>query len=256
MGEKVLIKKEKRTYVEDLCRTVTTSKAKYYYVEDTSKDFHTAYGAIKKADFKKGKTTTAQDKEFYILDPEFIDRYKRIKRVAQTITLKDIGTIITECGLTKHSVVAEAGSGSGGLASYLGMICKKVYSFDINKEHLAVAQTTLDALSIKNVALKQQDVSSSFPVKNMDAVCLDLPEPWTAVHAASKAVKKGGFIISYSPCITQVERFVSEVNKHDHLLVLHTLENIRRQWKVDGKAVRPKSQLDHTAFLTFVRKLE
>ncbi len=256
MGGKILIKKEKKQFVEELNRTVTVSKAKHYFVEDLSKDYNTEYGLIKKQDLKKPKTKTSQDKEFFVLEAQFIDIYKRLKRFAQTISLKDIGSIITFTGINKNSVVAESGSGSGGLTVFLAMVCKKVYSFDIEEKSLETTKQAIKTIGVKNVELKKQDVYKDFPAKNMDVIILDLPEPWQALENAYKAVKKSGFIVSFSPCITQAMNFVETANKNPNLLHLKTIENIQRDWKIEGRAVRPKSQLDHTAFLTFLRKLD
>lgn len=256
MGGKILFKKEKKQYVDELKKTVLVSKAQEYFVQDLAKDYNTEYGLIKKSELKKDKALSSMGKEFFVLEPEFIDYYKRIKRHAQVISLKDIGSIIAITGINRNSIIAESGSGSGGLTAFLAMVCKKVYSFDVEDKSLETARDTLKSLGIKNVVLKKQDATKKIPVKNSDVVILDLPEPWKALTSAYNAVKKSGFIVSYSPCITQSMAFIEETNKNENLLHIKTIENIQREWKIDGKAVRPKSQLDHTAFLTFVRKLD
>ncbi|RJQ17093.1 methyltransferase domain-containing protein [Candidatus Woesearchaeota archaeon] len=252
---KVLIKKEKKEFIPELNKTVIVQKAKKYLIEDTDKDYATEYGIIAHKDFSKDKAVSSTGKEFFVLEPEFIDYYKRIKRLPQTISLKDIGTIITTCGINKNSIVAESGTGSAGLTSFLAMVCKKVHSYDIEDAHLELSKKTLEKLKIKNVVLKKHDIYKNFPVKNVDVVCLDVPEPWHAVKSAMNAVKKGGFIVSYSPCITQSMEFVEAVRKEENLLYIKTVETIERAWKIEGKAVRPKSELSHSAFISFVRRL-
>ncbi len=96
---KIIIRKGKKQFFEDLDREVTIVKEKTFYVGDLTKDFDTQYGKIKKADLKKsGSITSATKKDFRIFDASFIDDYMRIKRAPQIIPLKDIGFIIASTG--------------------------------------------------------------------------------------------------------------------------------------------------------------
>ena len=90
---------------------VVIGQGRRFYVKD--KDLHTEYGYIKYKQMKPGVVRTNTGKEFKVFDAQFVDRFKRLKRGAQIITLKDAGVIITECGLGKESKVVEAGGGSG-----------------------------------------------------------------------------------------------------------------------------------------------
>jgi tRNA (adenine57-N1/adenine58-N1)-methyltransferase len=248
---KVLMSKEKQEYVESIGRAVVIAKPRYYYVRSGS--FNCGEGEIKK--LKNGKVKTNKGKEFFCFDSTFKDDFGQIKRLAQIITPKDIGIIITECGLNKDSVVVEGGSGSGALACFLAKIVKKVYSYDINETHQGTAKKNAELLKIENIAFKLADMNKKIS-EQCDAVILDLPQPWDALNSAEKAVKVGGFIVAYSPAITQVMNFVEAVEKKEKLLYLKTIELIERRWKVKGGAVRPVSEgIGHTAFLVFVRKI-
>ena len=49
--------------------------------------------------------------------------------------------------------------------------------------------------------------------------------------------------------------FVSAVKENGNYVVLKTLELVEREWYVEDKKVRPKSDMiAHTAFLSFCRK--
>ena len=159
MAKKLLIKKEKKTFVEDLNREVTISDFEKHYV-DNNQDFSNKYGTIKKKELakKSGSKLKTGNQEFIILDPVFLDHYKQIKRGAQIITLKDIGAIIARTGINKNSVVLDAGSGSGALACFMGMIAKQVISYDIDKRSLEMARGNIELLGAKNSLIKEGDI--------------------------------------------------------------------------------------------------
>ena len=72
---KVLVRKEKREFIEELSREVTINKQKIYFVEDINKDFHTTDGTVRKKELRKKdgstiKTTTG--KEFVIFSSQSV----------------------------------------------------------------------------------------------------------------------------------------------------------------------------------------
>jgi tRNA (adenine57-N1/adenine58-N1)-methyltransferase catalytic subunit len=254
---KILIRKGKKQFIEDLDREVTTVKEKRFYIGDLSRDFSTQYGTIKKADLKKtGTVRSSQNKDFSIFDASFIDHYKRMKRLPQIIPLKDIGFIIAKTGIGPESVVVEGGTGSGALAIMLARLCKKVYSYEIEKKHLEVAEQNIKELGIKNITIKNKSMYDKIDEKNADLICLDLPAPWKALDNVKKALKTGGFIVSYSPTIVQTADFVNALTEMPEFLHLSTVEVIERQWEVEKRKVRPRSKtIIHSGFLTVGRKI-
>ncbi len=256
---RLLISKGKKTYVEELKREVTVLKPKEYTVHDTSKDFSTTYGVIAKKDLKKkdgSKIQTSMHKEFIILTPGFSDTFRRLKKTPQAIMLKDAGIIAAETGIGKESTVLDAGTGSGWLSCYLAHICKKVVTYDINQEFQDVAKKNADILGLTNISFKKGSVYEKISEKNMDVIILDLPEPWRALPHAVNAIKIGGWLVSYSPSVPQVQSFCNTARAHEEILLGKTIEIVERSWKVEGDAVHPKSiSIGHTAFITFCRKI-
>ena len=258
MIQKILIKKEKREFIEDLQKSVVISEGKKYFIEDINKDFHSTDGIISKSDLNKNgvliKSSTGR--EFYIFNASFMDSYKGIKKLAQTIPLKDLGFILAETGIDKKSVVVDTGAGSGGCACFVARHVKKVYTFDINELHLEQTRKNILYFGLKNVVVKKADAYSKLPVKNADLVILDLPEPWRAVESANNALKVGGLIISYCPQITQSQQFINKLFKKDNYIQIKTVEIVERDWKVEGQIVRPRSLSNiHSGFITVVRKI-
>lgn len=228
-----------------------------FYIQDIDKDFHTKFGFIKSGDLKKksGKIRSNMGKEFFIFTPGFSDRYRKKKRLAQIILLKDIGLIITETGIGCNSKVVDAGAGSGALACFLANIVKQVITYEIRKDFIKIVEDNIRLLDLKNIKIKNKDVYKKIDERNVDLITLDLPEPWKALDNVVKSLKSGGFLVAYLPSITQVSRFVKEVDKKERLIYLKTIELLERAWKIDGRIARPEFRmLGHTGFLTFVRK--
>ncbi|PIN69135.1 hypothetical protein COV93_06825 [Candidatus Woesearchaeota archaeon CG11_big_fil_rev_8_21_14_0_20_43_8] len=231
-----------------------------FYVRDTSVDFHSQFGFVCSTELEKKAGNIVQSNtkdEFIILEPNFLDIYSKIKRAPQIIPLKDIGLIITRCGITKESVVVDAGAGSGALAISLGAIAKKVYTFEKREDHLAVAKKNIEFMGFSNIVAEQHDIYESVPVDDADTMTLDVPEPWLALDSAEKCLKVGGMLVSYSPCIPQVSDFVEAVKIRDKFQFIETIELTERQWEIEGRKVRPKSRsINHSGFLSFVRKIK
>jgi len=241
-------------------KVLITSQGRKFYAKDLNEDLHTQYGFIKKEDLKKAKEGSLlksnTNKEFFIFNPSFIDLYRKIKRDAQIIPLKDIGLIIAETGLNKKSRVLDAGSGSGALACFLAAIAKEVISYEIREDFIEIVKFNIEFLGLKNIKIKNIDIYNKIEEKNIDVVILDVPEPWNAVDNCSKALKIGGFLVSYSPSVPQVADFVNAVKKNESFVYLKTSEVVEREWEVEERRVRPKSKgLGHSGFLSFARKV-
>src|SRR3989338_5179498 len=237
-------------------KVLITSQGRKFYAKDLNEDLHTQYGFIKKEDLKKAKEGSLlksnTNKEFFIFTPSFIDLYRKIKRDAQIIPLKDIGLIIAETGLNKKSRVLDAGSGSGALACFLAAIAKEVISYEIREDFIEIVKFNIEFLGLKNIKIKNIDIYNKIEEKNIDVVILDVPEPWNAVDNCSKALKIGGFLVSYSPSVPQFADFVNAVKKNESFVYLKTSEVVEREWEVEERRVRPKSKgIGHSGFLSF-----
>jgi tRNA (adenine57-N1/adenine58-N1)-methyltransferase len=89
----------------------------------------------------------------------------------------------------------------------------------------------------------------------VDAVVLDLPDPWNAVHAAYDALAPCGHLATYSPNMEQVKETVLAVGKLPFIEV-RTVEVLEREMEVREQGVRPSfAALGHTGYLTVARKV-
>jgi len=230
-----------------------------YFIKDSEKDFHTQYGFLKVSDMKKtdgSKIKSSKEKEFFVFSPSFIDFYKRIRRYTQIIPLKDLGFIISNTGIGKTSVVMEAGCGSGGFSCFISRLVKKITSYDIDDKSIETINENMKYLGIKNISVKKINIYEKTEDKNADLFLLDVPEPWKAVENAKKSLKPGGFLVIYTPSISQMQGVMNEIQKHETLMTLKTVEIIEREWKVEGQIVRPISKANiHSGFISIIRKI-
>jgi len=219
-------------------------------------DLHTAFGMLKEQRIKKAKVTLESNigKRFKILKPTILDLFLKAQRGPQIILPKDIGLILLGTGIDKHSIVLEAGTGSGFLTCHLARFVKKVISYERRNEFLKIAKNNAQLLGLKNITFKEQDVYKEIKEKNLDLVVLDVSEPEKAADHALHALKQGGYFVVYLPTINQVMHFLKNIEQN--FFVLKVVELLERQWHVEQMRVRPQSHMiAHTGFLCFLRKV-
>ncbi len=208
---------------------------------------------------KYGKQLLIGSKQFWILSPSLKDKLQCIKRRAQIILPRDAAHIIMNCSIEPGYTVLEAGIGSGSLTIALANFVAqkgKVISYDIREDFIKHTIKNLKMAKIEDfVETKIKDITKGIDEKELDAIILDIPNPWDAVEHAWKALKTGGYLCSYSPLISQLEKTVKEIKKYSFIEV-KTFENIQRKMVVSEQGTRPSFQmLGHTGYLTFARKV-
>lgn len=235
-------------------KILITKNKKYFW---KGGDLHTADGTIKEQQIRtRTKVKTNLGKKFSVLPASFIDKIEKIKRGPAIILPKDTGLIITYTGLKSNDKVLDAGTGSGFLASYLSNIVGekgKVYTYEKNKKFFQLAKKNFEFLDLKNIKLKNQNIAKA-KEKNLDLAILDLHNPWQYLNTVKRTLKPGKFLVCYLPTITQVITLLKRLNKD--FIFIRCVELLEREWKLEGRIVRPKSQMiAHTAFLVFLRKI-
>ena len=223
-----------------------------YYWEKGNLD--TKNGQIKESELKKNKDKVKSNKnrDFFMMKANFLDQVEKIKRGPAIMLPKDIGLILVYANISKNSVVLEAGSGSGMLTIYLARAAKKVYSYELKEDFHKLAKKNLETLKIKNAVLKNKDIFEGIDEKNLDALILDMLEPWRAVENCKKALKESGYLVVYVTNINQLTMLMQNKSK---LYVEKIVELLERTWIFDKQRTRPNSNIiGHTGFLVFLRK--
>ncbi|MDI6730276.1 MAG: methyltransferase domain-containing protein [Candidatus Altarchaeum sp.] len=218
-------------------------------------DMHTKDGMIKADEINKceigGNVKTHLGTEYVVIRPNITDILQKARRGPQAITLKDASLIVGYANLHSRSKVVNAGTGSGIIDIFLAYAVEpeKVISYEIRDDFAKIAGKNFEKFGIDNVEIKMKNIYEGIDEENLDAIIMDLPEPWLVVRFAVEKLKIGGILISFSPSIEQSKKF------HDALdinFLQETFECVLRNWNM--KIVRPCSRMiAHTGFITVAR---
>ncbi|MHA1155426.1 MAG: tRNA (adenine-N1)-methyltransferase, partial [Candidatus Heimdallarchaeota archaeon] len=154
--------------------------------------------------------------------------------------------------------VIEAGTGSGSLTSALARYVSpggKVFSYDFKEKHQKVARKNIEKLGLSEaVDFKIKDVTTGFDEKDVEAVILDMPNPWDVIDHARDALMGGGKLVIFVPTYTQVDQSLAKLVE-SNFYQIEAFEVIRRDLTTRIGAIRPATRMiGFTAFLVVARK--
>ncbi len=218
-----------------------------------------------------GSRITIGQKVFTRVDAGLPELRKGMKRRAQIINPKDAGFLLAWMGIGSGQSVLEAGHGSGGLALHLANVLGSnghLISVENREEHAAVGQENMlraaGCLSeFPTWTLLEGDIYSEEIVNSIqnlteyiDAIILDLPEPWLAIPNLKPLLRDGGRLACYCPVSSQFER-CWDTCEEVGLTIDWAGEMMERTWtKASLGGVRPgNTPMGHTAFLLIAEKV-
>jgi tRNA (adenine57-N1/adenine58-N1)-methyltransferase len=197
---------------------------------------------------------------FSLLKPTWSDLTMRVRRTTTIIYPKDAGLMLLKTVITPGGRVIEVGTGSGAFTILLANFVKpdgRVYSYEARSEFSANARTNLRRVGLETyVEFICRDVGKEgFIHDQVDAVFLDVPEPWGLVGYAHKALKGGYPLVSISPTIEQVQKTKS-VLELEGFTRIEVVEILEREMLVRVGRTRPKERMvSHTVYLLFAHKI-
>jgi tRNA (adenine57-N1/adenine58-N1)-methyltransferase len=183
----------------------------------------------------------------------------RFRLGAQAIYPKDAVYIVKAAAVGPGSVVAEAGTGSGFLTAVLAWYVRPwglVYSFEKRAEHLRIAVRNLKNVGLMDyVDLQLRDVVKfGFGQVRVDAVVLDMGDPWNALDHAVEALKPGGTVVIFSTTVEHMSKSVEGL-KRAGFYDVSIYEVFLRRWKPVAGELRPETfDVVHTGWLLSARR--
>ncbi|MEO2068827.1 MAG: tRNA (adenine-N1)-methyltransferase [Desulfurobacteriaceae bacterium] len=198
---------------------------------------------------------------YYIILPctlyDFI-MYK-LNRLTQIVYPKDAAYIALRLNVKPGDTVLESGIGSGAMTSVFAHIVGesgKVISYEKREEFIKNALSNLRKLGLdKRVIAKHKDIEEGFDEKDVDAVFLDVREPWLYIEKAYEALKDGNMIGILVPTVNQIIEVLKKLEKLP-FIDIEVSEILLRKYKLVPERLRPEDRMPaHTAYLIFARKL-
>ncbi len=203
------------------------------------------------------KTTSHTGNPFFLLQPSLADLIRGIPRSTQIMYPKDIGFILLTLGVGPGTKVLEAGTGSGGLTTALTYSVGNdghVFSYDKREEQQKTAIKNIEKFGLaKRVTFKIRDIADGFDEVGVDALFLDVPNPYDYLVQVKNALKPGGFFGTILPTTNQVIRLLPELRRN-YFSFIEVVETSIRYYKPESERFRPVDRMvAHTGYLIFAR---
>ncbi len=147
-----LVHKKNKSHINgEILKTkklVIDEREKKYLVKKEVDNFGNDLGVINLKDISEGSAVISHNNHvFYVVEPTLHDIVKKMKRSVTTLLPKDIGIILTYCGIEDGETVVEAGTGSGALTIYLSNAVGKngkVITYEKRPEFAKIARKNLE----------------------------------------------------------------------------------------------------------------
>ncbi len=196
---------------------------------------------------------------YMVLSPSLEQIIRSIKRRTQIIYPKEIGYILMKMNIGPGTRVIEAGTGSGGLTLAMARMVQPtghVYTYEARADIQALAQENVAQLNWSQyVTFKLRDIEEGFDEKDVDALFLDVREPWLYLSHVRAALKGGGFFGSLLPTVNQVSALLRHLER-EAFGFIEVEELLLRPYKAVPGRLRPFDRMvAHTGYLIFARAL-
>ncbi len=245
----------------DLVQLVGLNHKHFLLRLKTGAEFQTHRGVLKHDDMISQSWGTQifshLGSPFFMLQPSLADLLRDIKRNTQILYPKDIGYILVTMGIGPGQHVLEAGTGSGALTSAFAYMVGPqghVTTYEAREQMQAMARSNLQMLGLEDrVTMRLGDVSQGFEETGIDALFLDLPNPFDYMDHVRAALKPGGYFGTILPTVNQVIKLLDALRRQ-HFAFIDVCEIFLRYYKTEANRFRPTDRMvAHTGFLIFAR---
>jgi tRNA (adenine57-N1/adenine58-N1)-methyltransferase catalytic subunit len=155
--------------------------------------------------------------------------------------------------------VLEAGTGSGALTTALAWAVGPtghVTTYEIKEETQNLARKNLQKLNLDDrVTFNLGDIGQGFAETGVDALFLDVQNPYDYIDQVRACLKPGGFFGSLLPTTNQVSRLTAAL-LFNNFAFIDVCELMLRYYKPVPERLRPTDRMvAHTGYLVFGRPM-
>ncbi|QPM67793.1 tRNA (adenine-N1)-methyltransferase [Atribacter laminatus] len=202
---------------------------------------------------------TTKGNKVYLLPVGIIENIYHMRRCSQIVYPKDLGFILLMLDIREGNRVIDVGLGSGSMSAAMARLVGNtgmVYAYERREDMISLATQNLIVWKlIDRVTIQQRDIEVGFDEKEIDAIFLDVPQPWDYLKQCWDALAGGGRLGIVSPTAGQVMEVLRSLNKLP-FIIIEVWENMFRQYKPDPYTFRPYDRMvAHTTYMIFARKV-
>ena len=263
MEEKTINENNTNAREGDLVALASTKANYFIFRLEQGGVFQTHRGVIQHQDLIGmtwgSEVFSHQGSPFYLLQPGINEILSTTKRNTQIMYPKDIGYILMKMNIVPGSIIIEAGTGSGGFTQVLALMVGPhghVFSYDCREEMSNLARKNLERMGLSHrVTLKVKNIEEGFDQQDVDALFLDLPNPYDFLGQVRQALKAGGYFGTLLPTTNQITKLLLELRRN-HFEFIDVCELLLRFYQGEAEKFRPVDRMvAHTGYLVFGRPI-
>lgn len=247
----------------DLVLLITNDNKRFLFSLQPDRVLHTHRGKFEHQDLigqRLGTTVNSQlGNPALLLQPSLYDMLSHVRRESQVIYPKDAAYLVQRLGLRNGSTIIEAGTGSGALTTALAWSVAptgRVYTYEVREQAFEIAARNLRRYDLlQYVEMHQGSIWDGFQQGDVDALILDLREPWLFLDQVHAAVRNGGHFAALLPTTNQVSELLAALEDKPFADVA-VEELMLRRYKTVPDRLRPEDEMvGHTGYLVFARTI-
>lgn len=202
---------------------------------------------------------TSKGKKAFLLQPGVVENIFHMRRRTQIVYPKDLGYILLMLDIKEGDRVIDVGLGSGAMCGALARLVGekgRVYAYERREDFIPLAEENLREWGVLDrVTIHLRDIAEGFLEQGIDALFLDVPEPWKYLRQCWEALRGGGRLAVVSPTAGQVMEVLRGLEALP-FVGTQVWESLFREYKPNPVTFRPFDRMvAHTTYMIFARKV-